>query len=329
MDRYGDTALHCAAAGGYEAAVQALLAAGAPATARNGAGENALHCAVAARSAGCCSALLAAEPTLAGVPDMGGRTPGAVACARGYGELCGQLGVAAPEKALPVAQPPTLVLAPPLCMRHRTAESTARRAPSPPPENVDRLSVLLQPRIGVLRAAEFVDSTRLDERCARRCDMGDVLRVHEWSYVQKIKSKIEQVPEGTVGSLDGDTAVCDESWAAALAAAGAACEAVDRVLAGDCRNAFCAVRPPGHHAGPLGPVSANEPPGQGSHGFCLLNNVAIAAAYARCCHRNAVQRVAIIDFDVHHGNGTEAIVEAAVPSTVKLPFVTPLGEASQ
>jgi acetoin utilization deacetylase AcuC-like enzyme len=77
--------------------------------------------------------------------------------------------------------------------------------------------------------------------------------------------------------------------------------AVDRVMAGANRNAFCAVRPPGHHAGSRGVVKC-DPEDHGSHGFCLLNNVAIAAAYARHLYRQqGIRRVAIVDFDVHHG----------------------------
>jgi acetoin utilization deacetylase AcuC-like enzyme len=94
--------------------------------------------------------------------------------------------------------------------------------------------------------------------------------------------------------LDPDTVTCPDSRAAALRAAGAAVAAVDAVMLGDSRAAFCAVRPPGHHA-----------TGDTAMGFCLLNNIAVAAAYA--CDRHGLERVAIVDFDVHHGNGTQAI----------------------
>ncbi|MCS7100441.1 MAG: histone deacetylase family protein, partial [Burkholderiaceae bacterium] len=92
--------------------------------------------------------------------------------------------------------------------------------------------------------------------------------------------------------LDPDTAINPNSWEAALHAAGAVLDATDRVIAGELDNAFCAVRPPGHHARPSAAM-----------GFCLLNNVAIGALHA--LQRHGLQRVAIIDFDVHHGNGTE------------------------
>jgi len=108
-----------------------------------------------------------------------------------------------------------------------------------------------------------------------------------------------------------------------MRAAGSVCEAVDKVVSGEHRNIFCAVRPPGHHAGPRGIVRcANDT--EGSHGFCLLNNVAIGAAYARSMYRNeGIKKVAIIDFDVHHGNGTEEIIRHLVPNTETHTFRTP------
>ena len=90
---------------------------------------------------------------------------------------------------------------------------------------------------------------------------------------------------GQVGELDADTAISHRSFEAAMQAAGAVTHAIDRVVSGECRNAFCPVRPPGHHAGPRGVVTSEHDP-YGSHGFCLLNNVAIGAAYARCVHRH-------------------------------------------
>ena len=88
------------------------------------------------------------------------------------------------------------------------------------------------------------------------------------------------------------------------------------------------MRPPGHHAGPNGPVAAPGEPGPGSHGFCLLNNVALGAAYARCVHRHSLRRVAIIDFDVHHGNGTEAVVQNTTPALPQFAFTNPYIEGS-
>jgi acetoin utilization deacetylase AcuC-like enzyme len=100
---------------------------------------------------------------------------------------------------------------------------------------------------------------------------------------------------GAPKALDPDTMVGPGTWQAALRAAGAAVAATDRVLAGQAQNAFCAVRPPGHHA------TRDQ-----TMGFCFFNNVAVAARHALDVH--GLTRVAIIDFDVHHGNGTEDIV---------------------
>jgi acetoin utilization deacetylase AcuC-like enzyme len=103
---------------------------------------------------------------------------------------------------------------------------------------------------------------------------------------------MDSVPEHGCVHLDPDTAMSRGSGEATLRAAGAAVEAVDRVIAGDADNAFCAVRPPGHHA-----ESGR------AMGFCLFNSAAIAAVHARAAH--AMERVAVVDFDVHHGNGTQ------------------------
>ena len=107
----------------------------------------------------------------------------------------------------------------------------------------------------------------------------------------------EEIEAGgpTHTQIDPDTSINIHTWSAALRAAGAAIAATDAVIAGEMPNAFCAIRPPGHHA------SRHK-----ASGFCFFNNVAIAAKYA--LERHGLQRVAIIDFDVHHGNGTEDIV---------------------
>ncbi len=96
-------------------------------------------------------------------------------------------------------------------------------------------------------------------------------------------------------AIDPDTCINEHTWDAALMAAGAAIDATDAVMAGELENAFCAVRPPGHHA------TRSK-----AMGFCFFNNVAVAAKYALA--RHGLKRVAIVDFDVHHGNGTEDIV---------------------
>jgi len=118
--------------------------------------------------------------------------------------------------------------------------------------------------------------------------------VHQPYYVEKI---VENVPEQGQVHLDPDTVMSPQSLEATRRSSGAAVEAVDRVMAGDATNAFCAVRPPGHHA-----------ESSRAMGFCLFNGAAIAAFHARSAHK--LDRVAVIDFDVHHGNGTQHSFEA-------------------
>jgi acetoin utilization deacetylase AcuC-like enzyme len=122
--------------------------------------------------------------------------------------------------------------------------------------------------------------------------MDQLTRVHTRAYVEHVLSAI---PAHGFAALDPDTIVSPGSNEAALRAAGALCAAVDAVMAKEATNAFCAVRPPGHHAEI-----------ERSMGFCLFNNVAIGALHAHARHGCA--RVAILDFDVHHGNGTQDVV---------------------
>lgn len=116
-------------------------------------------------------------------------------------------------------------------------------------------------------------------------------RVHDPGYIDAIG---RAAPERGLAWLDPDTALNPHSVMAARHAAGAVVQAVDLVMAGACRNAFCSVRPPGHHAERARAM-----------GFCLFNSVAVGAAHALDAH--GLERVAIVDFDVHHGNGTENI----------------------
>jgi acetoin utilization deacetylase AcuC-like enzyme len=129
----------------------------------------------------------------------------------------------------------------------------------------------------------------------------DIELAHGRMHVASLRGLSDQLAEEiqaggpTHAQVDPDTAMNVHTWNAALRAAGAALAATDAVLAGELANAFCAVRPPGHHA-------CRDK----AMGFCFFNNVAIAAKYA--LERHGLNRVAIVDFDVHHGNGTEDIV---------------------
>jgi acetoin utilization deacetylase AcuC-like enzyme len=131
----------------------------------------------------------------------------------------------------------------------------------------------------------------LDHREAPEAAIEHIERVHSASAVARVHDNLPPPGDGYF-PLDGDTSLNAYSWKAALRAAGAAVAATDAVLKGEIDNAFCAIRPPGHHARPTEAM-----------GFCLFNNVAIAARHALDVH--GLQRVAIVDFDVHHGNGTE------------------------
>lgn len=163
--------------------------------------------------------------------------------------------------------------------------SCARHDPGPGhPESPARLAAVLQaiedPRFAMLERIEAPRATR--EQLAR---------VHRAGLIDEIEANAPQ--EGCY-RLDADTVMSPDSVEAALRAAGAVCAAVDGAIAGPNRRAFCAVRPPGHHATPTTAM-----------GFCLFNNIAVGAAHALAVHR--LERVAIVDFDVHHGNGTQDI----------------------
>ncbi|MDR2238857.1 MAG: histone deacetylase family protein [Zoogloeaceae bacterium] len=118
-----------------------------------------------------------------------------------------------------------------------------------------------------------------------------IARVHPADYIRAIA---DSSPESGIVHLDPDTAMSPGTWQAALRSAGAGVLATDLVMAGEVENAFCSVRPPGHHAERAKAM-----------GFCFLNNIAIAVSHALAAH--GLQRVAVVDFDVHHGNGTENI----------------------
>jgi acetoin utilization deacetylase AcuC-like enzyme len=169
----------------------------------------------------------------------------------------------------------TLFITHPACLQHDTGFGH--------PERADRLRAIES----ALEAERF---HYLMREQAPLADLAVIERLHPQAYVEMVRAEI---PKRDHNWLDPDTVVSPGSWEAALRAAGAAILAVDEVMAGKADNAFCAVRPPGHHAEP-------------SHamGFCLFNNVAIAALHARSAHGG--RRVAVVDFDVHHGNGTQA-----------------------
>ncbi len=163
------------------------------------------------------------------------------------------------------------------CLRHDTGAAH--------PEAASRLHAI-EDR---LNAAQLFD--HLQHLDAPEATREQLLRVHDPAYLDAVESRI---PDSGYAYLDPDTVISPHSLSAARRAAGALVLGVDRVMSGEYANAFCSVRPPGHHA------ERNR-----AMGFCLFNNVAVGAAHALATH--GLERVAIVDFDVHHGNGTEAI----------------------
>ena len=170
----------------------------------------------------------------------------------------------------------TLLLTHPVCIEHEP--------PSGHPERPDRLKAVN----AVLRHEVFAALKREDAPMGAR---DDVVRAHEESYVEMIEASS---PEEGREPLDADTWMSPKSLEAAYACVGAGTRGVDAVMNGEFDNVFCAVRPPGHHA------EHNR-----AMGFCLFNSAAVAALYARA--RYGAERLAVIDFDVHHGNGTQDI----------------------
>lgn len=152
------------------------------------------------------------------------------------------------------------------------------------PECPERL-VAIEDQLIASRIAEFIE-----RESAPLAQVADLARVHTRAHIDFIE---RSAPREGHAWIDPDTAMNPHTWQAALRAAGAAVAATDAVIDGRYDNAFCAVRPPGHHAEPARAM-----------GFCFFNNVAIAARHA--LEVRGLARVAVVDFDVHHGNGTEA-----------------------
>ncbi len=170
----------------------------------------------------------------------------------------------------------TLLFTHPASLKHVT--------PAGHPERVDRIRAVNQ----VLESEHFKDLVRREAPLGRD---DDILRAHAYEHLERVRALS---PVEGVEYLDPDTAMSPGTLEAALRAVGAANAAVDAVFRGEADNAFCALRPPGHHAET-----------RRAMGFCFFNHAAIAAHYAR--HAYGAERVAVIDFDVHHGNGTQDI----------------------
>ena len=171
----------------------------------------------------------------------------------------------------------TAYISHPLCHKHDTGEGH--------PENARRLSAIEDRLIasGLSDVLRYIDAPQVTET--------QLLRVHKQDYLEALQSKL---PESGYAHLDADTVISPDSLKAARRAAGAVVAAVDLVISGEMNSAFCSVRPPGHHA-----------ESDRALGFCIYNNIAVGAAHA--LEEHGLNRVAIVDFDVHQGNGTEEI----------------------
>jgi acetoin utilization deacetylase AcuC-like enzyme len=196
----------------------------------------------------------------------------------------------------------TLLISHPACLEHLM--------PAGHPERPDRLRAIEQ----ALEDERFQTLVRVQ---APRAEKEMIARVHPADYIAAIE---DAVPKEGLVRLDADTTMSPGSFEAALRAAGGAVLAVDEVMSGKAANAFVAARPPGHHAETATPM-----------GFCLFNNVAIAARHAQAVH--GAERVAIMDFDVHHGNGTQDIFWAdptvMYASTHQMPLYPGTGAKSE
>jgi acetoin utilization deacetylase AcuC-like enzyme len=196
----------------------------------------------------------------------------------------------------------TILFTHPDCVKHNPGQGH--------PERPERLT-------SVLAALDRPDFAALDRREAPLATEAQIARVHDADYVREL---LAAVPARGQMQLDADTVMSPDSGNAALRAAGAVVAAVDAVMTGQASNAFCAVRPPGHHAEPGHAM-----------GFCIFNSIAVGAAHAQAAH--GVDRVAIVDFDVHHGNGTQTMT-ASRPSWLygsshQFPFYPGTGAARE
>ncbi len=197
----------------------------------------------------------------------------------------------------------TLYVTHPACLNHET--------PPGHPERPDRLRV-------VERTLEHERFQTLAREQAPMAEADIVTLCHPADYVDAIRNASPD--EGTMVRLDADTSMSSGSLEAALRAVGGGALAVDEVMTGKVANAFVAVRPPGHHAETAQPM-----------GFCLFNSAAIAARYAQ--RKHGAERVAIVDFDVHHGNGSQDIFwsdkSVMYCSTHEMPLFPGTGAASE
>ncbi len=181
---------------------------------------------------------------------------------------------------------PLTIIHHPECILHLTGQGH--------PECPERYTAVMHE----LQKQEYMQEASLS-LLAKKASFADILRCHSQSYVNRVKAECEylkmlNIPQAISMLSTGDVQICSNSYEIALLAAGAGLLAVDTVMQKKSKSAFCAMRPPGHHA----TTSLGM-------GFCLFNNIAIAARYAQAIY--GIKKVLIVDWDVHHGNGTQDI----------------------
>ena len=192
-----------------------------------------------------------------------------------------------------------------LIFAHET--SAQHKTPAGHPERMDRIAAVERGLTGLA----------VKRRISPLAAQADILRCHPQAYIDRIR--LAEPASGSV-QLDADTWMSPGSYQAALRAVGGACAAVDAVLAGQDKTAFVVARPPGHHAESATPM-----------GFCLFGTVAIAAK--RALYHHGLERVAVVDFDVHHGNGTQDLLwgepRAFLATSQQMPLWPGTGDASE
>lgn len=197
---------------------------------------------------------------------------------------------------------PTAIFTHPACQKHNPGATH--------PESPARLNSVL----ASLRTEAFA---ALDWQDAPAASIDQLALAHPREHVEAV---LERIPSEGQAYFDADTGVSPDSGEAALRASGAICAAIDTVAAKKADNAFCAVRPPGHHAEASRPM-----------GFCLFNGVAVGAQYAR--RQYGMKRVAVVDFDVHHGNGTQSMfwdeADLFYASTHQFPYYPGTGNKNE
>ena len=344
VDNQGCSALHRACSAALPDAVQILIDNGAESV-----GDYALNLPVhyallaSGRDGLECVRILAASAAL-GVPSASLSLASPEDLARELGDA-ESLKLLAPD-GKPALEAPscgkTMLLYSEGCLAHAPSSDYG-------PESASRLQVLLNDKDGALRSREFKDKVEW-RHVTKKASITDVIRVHEYNYVAWLLEQCERLRKDEAAAaaaaaagtgkkqeeahkrLDLDTVITAGSYDAAFLAAGAVVEAVDAVLDGKAGTAFCVTRPAGHHAGPRGAAKTMMEAGKEgeSHGFCLLSNVAIGAAHALAARGRdrGVERVAMVDFDVHHGNGTEEVVRNLRPSRTTHSHTSPMGEVA-